>query len=92
MWSWQCSEVCGTLLAPTLAMPQRNTLAGVCRLRRISVDPTIGTRQAISCMERLLHHHLALSTASDGLSLRISHENRMTADSATADIAWNFEL
>ena len=63
-----------------------------CRLRRLSVDPTLETQQAVSCMERLLHHHLALSTASDGLSLRISHSNRMAPDASRTDIAWDFEL
>jgi Domain of unknown function (DUF4461) len=63
-----------------------------CRLRRLAIDPSVEARQAVGCLERLAHHHLAISTASDGLSLRISHANRMSPDGATVDIAWDFEL
>ena len=62
------------------------------RLRRLSTDPSIEPRQAASCLQRLAYHHQALSTAADGLSLRISHANRILPDGSQTDIAWNFEL
>ena len=62
------------------------------RLRRLTLDPLLQPRQAAACLQRLLHHHAVLSNSTDGLSLRISNTNRVSADGSQADIAWNFKL
>lgn len=62
-------------------------------LRRLVKDELVSAEEYRSACQRLLQNkEVLLHCNIEGLSIRISDRNKVTADGSVVEIAWNFEL